>query len=81
MQLRSWKKKESTATCTLLIIVIVIIIINIIITVVFSIIINFLSLLFAFLVRTLIFAKAQAIACAEAGVTLISPFVGRIMVV
>mmetsp|Transcript_4562 Transcript_4562/g.11078 ORF Transcript_4562/g.11078 Transcript_4562/m.11078 type:complete len:329 (-) Transcript_4562:257-1243(-) len=28
---------------------------------------------------TLIFSKAQAIACAEAGVTLISPFVGRIM--
>merc|ERR1719148_151778 len=28
---------------------------------------------------TLIFSKAQAIACAEAGCTLISPFVGRIM--
>lgn len=28
---------------------------------------------------TLIFSKAQAIACAEAGITLISPFVGRIM--
>jgi len=28
---------------------------------------------------TLIFSKAQAIACAEAGATLISPFVGRIM--
>ena len=28
---------------------------------------------------TLIFSLAQAIACAEAGVTLISPFVGRIM--
>ena len=28
---------------------------------------------------TLIFNKAQAIACAEAGATLISPFVGRIM--
>lgn len=28
---------------------------------------------------TLIFHKAQAIACAESGVTLISPFVGRIM--
>lgn len=28
---------------------------------------------------TLLFSKAQAIACAEAGVTLISPFVGRIM--
>jgi transaldolase len=28
---------------------------------------------------TLIFSKAQAIACADAGVTLISPFVGRIM--
>ena len=28
---------------------------------------------------TLIFSMAQAIACAEAGVTLISPFVGRIM--
>jgi len=28
---------------------------------------------------TLIFCKAQAIACAEAGCTLISPFVGRIM--
>lgn len=28
---------------------------------------------------TLIFGKAQAIACAEAGATLISPFVGRIM--
>ena len=27
---------------------------------------------------TLIFSKAQAIACAEAGATLISPFVGRI---
>lgn len=29
---------------------------------------------------TLLFSKAQAIACAEAGVTLISPFVGRILV-
>ena len=28
---------------------------------------------------TLLFSKAQAVACAEAGVTLISPFVGRIM--
>ena len=28
---------------------------------------------------TLIFSKAQAVACAEAGCTLISPFVGRIM--
>lgn len=28
---------------------------------------------------TLIFAQAQAVACAEAGCTLISPFVGRIM--
>ena len=28
---------------------------------------------------TLMFHKAQAVACAEAGVTLISPFVGRIM--
>lgn len=28
---------------------------------------------------TLIFSKAQAVACAEAGATLISPFVGRIM--
>jgi len=28
---------------------------------------------------TLVFSKAQAIACAEAGCTLISPFVGRIM--
>jgi transaldolase len=28
---------------------------------------------------TLIFSKAQAIACAEAGATLVSPFVGRIM--
>ena len=28
---------------------------------------------------TLIFSIAQAIACAEAGITLISPFVGRIM--
>lgn len=28
---------------------------------------------------TLLFSKAQAIACAEAGVTLISPFVGRIL--
>lgn len=28
---------------------------------------------------TLIFSKAQAIACAQAGATLISPFVGRIM--
>jgi len=28
---------------------------------------------------TLIFSKAQAIACAEAGCTLVSPFVGRIM--
>ena len=28
---------------------------------------------------TLIFSMAQAIACAEAGATLISPFVGRIM--
>lgn len=28
---------------------------------------------------TLIFSRAQAIACAEAGVTLVSPFVGRIM--
>ena len=29
---------------------------------------------------TLLFSMAQAIACAEAGVTLISPFVGRILV-
>jgi transaldolase len=29
---------------------------------------------------TLLFSMAQAVACAEAGVTLISPFVGRIMV-
>jgi transaldolase len=28
---------------------------------------------------TLLFSKAQAIACAESGITLISPFVGRIM--
>ena len=28
---------------------------------------------------TLLFSLAQAIACAEAGVTLISPFVGRIL--
>jgi len=28
---------------------------------------------------TLLFSKIQAIACAEAGVTLISPFVGRIL--
>merc|ERR1712112_558885 len=28
---------------------------------------------------TLLFSFAQAVACAEAGVTLISPFVGRIM--
>lgn len=28
---------------------------------------------------TLLFSKAQAVACAEAGVTLISPFVGRIL--
>ena len=30
---------------------------------------------------TLLFSMAQAIACAEAGVTLISPFVGRILVI
>jgi transaldolase len=30
---------------------------------------------------TLLFSMAQAIACCEAGVTLISPFVGRIMVI
>lgn len=28
---------------------------------------------------TLLFSFAQAVACAEAGVTLISPFVGRIL--
>lgn len=28
---------------------------------------------------TLLFSMAQAVACAEAGVTLISPFVGRIL--